>query len=238
MKTILYKADTRGHANHGWLDTWHTFSFASYYDPERIHFGTLRVLNDDYVEGGKGFDIHPHDNMEIVTIPLEGSIRHGDNMGNGGVIHTGDIQVMSAGTGVLHSEYNADKNKTVNFFQIWVFPNKKNVPPRYEQKKLDYRDTKNHLHVIVSPTPSDTGLWIHQDAWFSIGTFDKGVVEDYVPKLKGNGVFAMIIEGKFEIAGTEVEDRDGIGIWDVDSVNIKALSDNARILLIDVPMQI
>ena len=238
MKTILYKAETRGHANHGWLDTWHTFSFANYYNPERIHFGALRVLNDDYVEGGKGFDTHPHDNMEIVTIPLDGSIRHGDSMGNGGIIHTGDVQVMSAGTGVLHSEYNADKNKTVNFFQIWVFPNKKNVAPRYEQKKLNYHDAKNHFSIIVAPTPSESSLWIHQDAWFSIGSFDKDINDNYVPKLEGNGVFAMVIEGKFEIAGVELKDRDGIGIWDTDSIDIKSLSDNARILLIDVPMDI
>jgi len=237
MKKELYKADTRGYANHGWLDTKHTFSFADYYDPDRIHFGALRVINDDIVEGGKGFGTHPHDNMEIVTIPLEGSIRHGDSMGNGGVIHTGDIQVMSAGTGILHSEFNADHDKPVNFFQIWVFPNKQNVTPRYEQKKLDYLGKKNSLQEIVSPHETEHGLWIHQDAWFSIGAFDKDFSTEYSLKKKGNGVFAMIIEGEFDIAGTKLGKRDGLGIWDTDSVGIKALSDNARILLIEVPMQ-
>lgn len=236
MKTILYKADTRGHAYHGWLDTHHTFSFANYYDPDRIHFGALRVVNDDIVEGGKGFGTHPHDNMEIITIPLKGGVRHGDNMGNGGVIREGDIQVMSAGTGVLHSEYNADKDEPVNFFQIWVFPNAKDVTPRYEQKKMDFLEHKNKLSEIVTPEPSDHALWIHQNAWFNIGSFDEGADIEYKVKDKNNGVFAMIIQGKFDISGTEVEDRDGLGIWETDSIKIKALSDDARILLMDVPM--
>ncbi|NDW09760.1 pirin family protein [Dysgonomonas sp. 520] len=237
MRTVLYKANTRGHANHGWLDTHHTFSFANYYDPDRINFGALRVVNDDIVEGGKGFGTHPHDNMEIVSIPLKGGLKHGDSMGNGGIIHEGEVQVMSAGTGVLHSEFNAYHDKPVNFFQIWVFPNKNDVKPRYEQKKMDFPEHRNKLSEIVTPTPTDHSLWIHQNAWFNIGMFDKNVSIDYALKDKGNGVFVMVIEGKFNVSGTELDKRDAIGIWETDSINLKALSDDAQILLIEVPME-
>ncbi|MBD8349421.1 pirin family protein [Dysgonomonas sp. HGC4] len=237
MKTILYKAETRGHAQHGWLNAHHTFSFANYYDPERIHFGALRVLNDDVIDGGKGFGTHPHDNMEIITIPLTGSLRHEDSMGNGGVIESGDIQVMTAGTGIQHSEFNAQKDKPVNLFQIWVFPNKKNVTPRYEQKTLDFLNHKNSFQLVVSPTPTEQGLWIHQDAWFSIGSFDKGVIEKYELKSKSNGVFAMVIQGSFNVSGTVLDNRDGLGIWDTESLTIESLSDDARILLMEVPME-
>lgn len=236
MRTILYKANTRGHANHGWLDTHHTFSFANYYDPERIHFGTLRVINDDYIAGGKGFGMHPHDNMEIITIPLQGGVRHGDNMGNGGVVREGDIQVMSAGTGVMHSEYNADKDQTLNLFQIWIFPDKKNVTPRYEQKRMDYLEHRNKWSELITPTPTDHALWIHQNAWFNIGSFDQGVKAEYKIKAPENGVFAMIIKGRFNISGTELDSRDGLGIWDTDHIDVEALTDDARILLMDVPM--
>lgn len=236
MKKTIYKSETRGHEQHGWLNAHHTFSFANYYDPDRIHFGALRVLNDDIIQGGKGFGTHPHDNMEIITIPLEGALEHKDSMGYGGVISPGEVQVMSAGKGILHSEFNALKDKPVNLFQIWVFPDKKNVEPRYQQKKLDFFDEKNILHEIVSPTPSDYGLWIHQKAWFSIGTFDKGTEVKYNIKSPNNGVFAMVIEGRFDLSGTVLDRRDGIGISESDSIQLAALSDNARILLIDVPM--
>ncbi|GHT56021.1 hypothetical protein FACS189446_7940 [Bacteroidia bacterium] len=236
MKNVLYKAATRGHAYHGWLDTYHTFSFADYYDPKRIHFGALRVLNDDIVLGGEGFGTHHHDNMEIISIPLKGSLRHGDSMGNGGVIREGDIQVMSAGTGVFHSEYNADNESPVNFFQIWVFPNKKDVEPRYEQKTMDFLQHKNVLTEIVTPHPSAHALWIYQDAWFNIGIFDKDAETDYRLKAKDHGVFAMVIQGDFEISGIVLEKRDGLGLWDTESITLKALSEQACILLIEIPM--
>jgi len=238
MKTVLIKADTRGHKNHGWLDTYHTFSFADYYDPTRIHFGALRVINDDTVAGGEGFGTHPHDNMEIVSIPLEGDLEHRDSMGNHGVIKAGDIQVMSAGTGVLHSEYNANTDKPVKFFQIWVFSNKKDVEPRYEQMTMNFLESKNKFEQIVSPDKNDEGLWIHQNAWFNIASVDKGNTLTYDLKKEGDGVFAMVIEGEFNVAGKDLSRRDGLGVSETDKIEIKALSDNARILLIEVPMAI
>jgi redox-sensitive bicupin YhaK (pirin superfamily) len=237
VKTILYKAETRGHADHGWLDTYHTFSFADYYNPERIHFGALRVLNDDIVEGGEGFGRHPHDNMEIVSIPLRGALRHGDSMGNGGIIEAGDVQVMSAGTGVFHSEFNANEDRDVNFFQIWVFPNKRGVEPRYEQKKMDFLQHKNQFCEIITPNPTDHSLWIHQDAWFNIGSFDKDEEIEYKLKNPENGVFAMVIQGGFNVSGTELDRRDGLAIWDTDKITLKSLGDDSRILLMEVPMK-
>lgn len=238
MKTILYKSETRGHENHGWLDAKHTFSFANYYDPNRIHFGALRVFNDDTIDGAKGFGTHPHDNMEIITIPLKGSLRHKDSLGHSSVIQAGDIQVMSAGTGVLHSEYNAEHNRSVNLFQIWIFPNKKNVTPRYQEKNLKYLNRKNVLHQVVSPTPSDDELWIHQDAWFSIGAFDKNATVDYQFKSENSGIFAIAVEGAFNIEGIELNRRDAIGIHETDNIQIKALTESSQLLLIEVPMQI
>lgn len=236
MVTSLYKAATRGHADHGWLDTFHTFSFADYCDPNRIHFGALRVLNDDTVLGGKGFGRHPHDNMEIITIPICGGVRHADSMGNGGVINQGDVQVMSAGTGLFHSEFNASKHEPVNFFQIWVFPNRKNVTPRYEQKRMDFLDHRNSLSEIVTPHPAEHALWIYQDAWFNIGAFDNGVGVNYSLKSCTNGVFAMVIGGRFSVAGVDLESRDGLGVSEAGAFDIRAASDDARILLIEVPM--
>jgi redox-sensitive bicupin YhaK (pirin superfamily) len=235
MKKVLYRSNTRGHANHGWLDTHHTFSFADYYDPNRVHFGVLRVLNDDIVTGGEGFGTHPHDNMEIISIPLYGSLQHRDSMGNGSVIHLGEVQVMSAGTGITHSEFNADKTENLNFFQIWVYPNQKNVIPRYDQRKFNF-DEKNQLIPIVSPYPANDGLWIYQDAWFHIGFFDKGSTFKYTMKKKQNGLFVMVIEGEWNVEDEVLSSRDGLGIWDIDSVKMSALSDDARILLLDVPM--
>jgi redox-sensitive bicupin YhaK (pirin superfamily) len=237
MKTVLYKANTRGHKNHGWLDTHHTFSFAGYRDPERVHFGALRVLNDDIVRGGEGFGTHPHDNMEIVSIPLYGDLQHRDSMGNGSVIRSGEVQVMSAGTGITHSEFNANKDADLNFFQIWVFPNKENVTPRYGQQKFDFLNAKNQLVQIVSPNPDDAGLWIHQDAWFNTGTFDKDYAFEYKLKDKGNGLYIMVIDGDFDVEGQVLSRRDGFGVWDTDSVKISTLSENARILLIEVPIK-
>jgi quercetin 2,3-dioxygenase len=236
--TVFYPANSRGHANHGWLNAHHTFSFAGYRNPERMHFGVIRVLNDDIVAGGMGFGTHPHDNMEIITIPLEGDLAHKDSMGNAEVIKNGDIQVMSAGTGIEHSEFNANKDKPVNLFQIWLFPNKRNVSPRYDQMTMNVADRRNKLQQVLSPNPDDEGVWIHQDAWFSMGNFEKDFSTEYTIKKTGNGVFAMVVKGDFTINGQELHRRDGFGIWDVEKINITAHSDDAEILLMDVPMEI
>ena len=236
MKTTFFRAASRGHKNHGWLDTHHTFSFASYYNPERINFGALRVVNDDIVVGVEGFGTHPHDNMEIISITLYGALEHKDRMGNGSVIQAVEVQVMSAGTGITHSEFNANPDKDVNFFQIWVFPNKENVKPRYGQQKFDFFANKNQLTQIVSPDPDDDGLWVHQDTWFYIGILDKGQTIDYQVKKAGNGIFAMVIEGEFTIAGHTLDRRDAVGISETELVTIKSETEEARILLIEVPM--
>jgi len=233
--TILHKAETRGHANHGWLNSMHTFSFANYHNPDRMHFGALRVLNDDTVEAGMGFGTHPHDNMEIISIPLEGDLEHKDSMGNVSVIKHGDIQVMSAGTGIFHSEYNKNKDQRVKFLQIWVFPNKKNVTPRYDQITLNLADRHNKLQQILSPNAGDAGVWIHQNAWFHLGKFDRGVSSTYSIKSNGNGVYAFILSGDVTINNQPLATRDGFGIWDIDQISISADTD-AEILLMEVPM--
>lgn len=236
MKTILHKAETRGHANHGWLDSYHTFSFAGYHDPQRIHFGALRVLNDDTVAGGMGFGAHPHDNMEIISIPTSGDLEHRDNMGNQQVIRQGDVQVMSAGTGVQHSEKNKNSDKPVRFFQIWVFPNKKNVTPRYDQLSFKEEEKHNKLLTVVSPLgTNDGGVQIHQDAWFSLGKLDKGFQTAYTLKNKENGVYAFVIEGAATINGEKLQRRDGMGITESAILNISADTD-CEILLMEVPV--
>lgn len=235
--SILHKADSRGGADHGWLKTKHSFSFASYYNPERMHFGVLRVLNDDIVAPGMGFGTHPHDNMEIISIPLEGDLEHRDSMGNTTVIRNGDIQVMSAGTGIQHSEYNRNKDKPVKFLQIWLFPNKKNVQPRYDQLSLQLKDRHNRLQQILSPSAEDDGVWIHQDAWFHIGHLDNGKTIDYSLHKKSNGVYAFVLKGSLEINDQALEARDGYGLWDIDSIRLKASAD-AEVLLMEVPMSI
>ena len=236
MKTIFHKAKTRGYANHGWLDSFHTFSFAGYHDPERIHFGALRVLNDDTVAAGMGFGTHPHDNMEIISIPTSGDLEHYDNMGNKQVIRQGDVQVMSAGTGIQHGEKNKNHDKPVKFFQIWVFPNKKNVTPRYDQKNFDDADKQNKLLTVVSPIgTNDQGVQIYQDAWFSLGKLDTDFATSYQLKNKDNGVYAFVIEGDVTINDIKLNRRDGLGITDTDKLDIKA-DTNAELLLIEVPM--
>lgn len=234
---ILHKADSRGKADHGWLKSFHTFSFASYYNPDRMHFGVLRVLNDDSVSPGMGFGTHPHDNMEIISIPLEGDLEHKDSMGNTAVIRNGDIQVMSAGTGIQHSEYNRNRDRTVKFLQIWVFPNKRNVTPRYDQITLKSEDRKNKLQQILSPSPDDEGVWIHQDAWFHLGEFDQGISSTYTIKKQGNGVYAFVLSGEWTINGQKLSPRDGLGIWDTGSLQLTAYS-KGEILLMEVPMGI
>ena len=198
-KTVLHRSATRGQANHGWLHARHTFSFANYYDPNRMNFGVLRVLNDDQVAEGRGFGTHPHDNMEIITIPLEGDLEHKDSMGNSSVIRYGDVQVMSAGTGIQHSEFNPNKDKPLKLLQIWVFPNKRNVSPRYDQITLNMNERHNKLQQILSPSPEDEGVWIHQDAWFHLGKFDKDFTAEYEIKKNGNGVYAFVIRGAVKI---------------------------------------
>ncbi len=235
--TVLHTAASRGHANHGWLDARHTFSFASYHDPNRMHFGALRVLNDDRVAGGMGFGTHPHDNMEIITIPLEGDLQHKDNLGNTAIIRRGMVQVMSAGSGVQHSEFNPNADQHTNLLQIWVFPNKRNVEPRYDELVISDKQQKNALQQVVSPNPDDAGVWIHQDAWFHLGTFDANAGTSYSIKKEGNGVYAFVIKGSFTVAGVELNERDGLGITDTDSFDLTALSPDSEILLMDVPMK-
>ncbi|MCB0645910.1 MAG: pirin family protein [Saprospiraceae bacterium] len=235
-KQIFHPANARGKANHGWLNSFHSFSFGHFYDPQKVHFGALRVLNDDTVAAGRGFGGHPHDNMEIISIPLEGDLEHKDSMGNVTVIRNGDIQVMSAGTGITHSEYNKNQDKLVKFLQIWVIPNKRNVAPRYDQISLNPEDRKNKLQQILSPNADDEGVWIHQDAYFHLGNFDENVETVYQLKNKSNGVYAFVIYGSFQVDGKELSERDALGIVDAENFEIKALSPNAEILLMEVPM--
>lgn len=235
MKTILHKAETRGHANHGWLDTYHTFSFANYYNPERVHFGALRVINDDTVAGGMGFSKHPHRDMEIISIPTEGDLRHGDSMGNQGIISKGEIQVMSAGTGIMHSEINGNSNKPVKFFQIWVVPNKMNVEPRYAQMEIASEAKPNDFQQIVSPNPDDAGLWIHQDAWFNLANFTAGNAKEYRLHNTSNGVYVFVISGQAKIGDQVLDARDGLGITETEVFTLEATTDS-EILLMEVPM--
>ncbi len=234
-KSVFHPAGSRGDANHGWLHSKHTFSFANYYHPERMHFGMLRVLNDDTVAAGMGFGTHPHNNMEIISIPLSGDLEHKDSMGNVSVIRNGDIQVMSAGMGITHSEYNKNKDQEVKFLQIWVFPNKKDVTPRYDQITLKKEDRKNTFQQILSPNPNDAGVWIHQNAWFHLADFDALHREKYTMKLAGNGLYVFNLNGSIRVNNQILETRDGYGVWDTDSVQITAQK-NSEFLLMEVPM--
>ncbi len=235
MNKVLHKSETRGHANHGWLNSHHTFSFANYHNPERMHFGVLRVLNDDQVAAGQGFGRHPHDNMEIISIPLEGELEHKDSMGNVATIKQGDVQVMSAGTGVHHSEYNKKDDSEVKFLQIWVFPNKKSVTPRYDQISINDIKKPNEFYQVLSPNKDDQGVWIHQDAWFHLGEFEAEKTSTYTINKSGNGVYAFILDGEVEIEGQKLSKRDGFGIWNVEAFSFKSISES-RVLLMEVPM--
>ncbi len=237
MKTVLHRSATRGYANHGWLESHHSFSFAEYRDPERMHFGALRVLNDDIIQGGKGFGMHPHDNMEIVSIALKGALEHSDSMGNNYVIQENDVQIMSAGTGLMHSEYNHHQDSKTEFLQIWVFPNKKSVPPRYDQIGLNPENRKNKIEQIVSPETDDSGVSIHQDAWFFRSDMDEGKNLEYQFKRKGNGLYVFVLDGDVTIFDQALNKRDGFGIWDVDHCIIHA-NTNAELLLMEVPMEL
>ena len=236
MKKAFHAAKTRGNANHGWLNANHSFSFANYHNPERMNFGALRVLNDDTIAAGMGFGTHPHENMEIITIPLEGDLEHKDSMGNIGVINEGEIQVMSAGTGVHHSEYNKNADQAVKVLQLWVFPKKQNVTPRYDQ--MSVRDLKkpNDFYQVLSPNSEDAGMWVHQDTWFHLGEFDVEKSLDYTLKKPGNGVYVFVIEGSFNVEGENLKKRDAIGIWDTETITFTAQSES-KVLLVEVPMR-
>jgi redox-sensitive bicupin YhaK (pirin superfamily) len=234
-KSVIHKADSRGHFDHGWLKTFHTFSFAGYYDKSRVHFGMLRVLNDDIVSPGEGFGTHPHDNMEIVTIPLKGSLAHRDSMGHEEIITENEIQVMSAGTGITHSEYNASDKEDVSLLQIWVFPKEHDVTPRYDQRIFDPFLMKNAIFTFVSPDRKDDNLWLNQNAYFSQSDLDEGRTIEYKINSRGNGVYIFVIEGKIQVGDEMLGRRDGMGIEDTDSVDVKAESDS-KILFIEIPM--
>jgi len=236
MKNVLHKADSRGLANHGWLKSNHTFSFANYYNPERMSFGALRVLNDDYVAAGKGFGRHPHDNMEIISIPLSGDLRHQDSMGNTTVIRQGDVQAMSAGTGVTHSEMNDSEGNPVEFLQIWVYPKERNIAPNYSQITLDEAALADNFDQIVSPDPDDRGVAVNQDTWFHLGNLTSGKSVDYTFKKEGNGLYVFVLEGDVKVGDQLLNTRDGYGIWETNTTSFTAHSD-ARVLLMEVPME-
>lgn len=235
MKSILFKAEDRGSADYGWLKPNYYFSFAQYYDPQKIHFGLLRVLNDDFIEGGGKFHTHPHDNMEIVTIPFTGAVEHKDSTGGHGIIKAGDIQIMSAGSGVQHSEANASETDPLTLFQIWVFPKERNITPRYDQRTFDVAERNNKWQFVVSPIEEDKGLWINQDARFAMTNLSAGNTISYKNGFKGNGVFLVVINGSATVDGIELDKRDAIGIYDTDNFNVTASAD-AELLAIEIPM--
>jgi redox-sensitive bicupin YhaK (pirin superfamily) len=235
MKSIFYPASERGHVNFGWLDSYHSFSFGNWHDPEKVHFGALRVLNDDIIKGGKGFDTHPHDNMEIVSIPVKGALAHKDSTGMEGLIHSGDVQIMSAGSGIRHSEYNASHYDPMNLLQIWVFPKQRNIKPRHDQKTFDLAGRNGKWQVVVSPDAAEGGVWINQDARFALTRLQAGKEISFSPAFKGNGVYLFVIEGEVEIDGKKLGKRDALGISETDSFTIKAGPDS-EVLAIEVPM--
>ncbi len=235
MRSILHRADSRGYADHGWLKSFHTFSFANYHDPQRVRFGLLRVLNDDVIQPGEGFGTHPHDNMEIVSIPLKGALAHKDSTGSEHVINTGDVQIMSAGSGLYHSEYNASQKDEVNFLQIWVFPKERDIEPRYDQKTFNANERLNKFQLVVSPEKNDSSLWINQNAYFSLGNFDAGKETSYAVKHKGNGIYIFVISGSVTVNGELLGIRDAIAIEGTDSVDIHT-NETTELLVIEVPM--
>lgn len=237
MKAIFHSADSRGHANHGWLESFHTFSFANYSNPERMNFGVLRVLNDDTVQPGMGFGTHPHRDMEIISIPLEGGLEHKDSTGVTGVIEKGEIQVMSAGSGVMHSEFNHHRDRLVKFLQIWIFPRELNLEPRAKQMSISENLVKNDFQLIVSPEKKDTGLWINQDTWVWLANFEKGFSKNYKIRKEGNGVYVFVINGTAKIGNQTINTRDGFGIWETDNFILTA-TENSEILLMDLPMNL
>jgi hypothetical protein len=236
MKKTVHKADTRGVAEHGWLSSRHTFSFAEYRDPERMGFGLLRVINDDVVQPDMGFGTHPHENMEIISIPLTGELRHHDSMGNTQHIKAGEVQIMSAGTGLTHSEYNGSDSEPVNFLQIWVIPKERDIEPRYDQKLFSADERQGQFQNVVSPDKNDGGVWINQDAWFWLGDFKAGQSDTYTVKRAANGAYFFVLDGAVAIAGEQLERRDGIAIEDVANVDFEA-SEACQLLVMDVPIE-
>ena len=236
MQYLVHKADHRGTANFGWLKSYHSFSFGSYYNPNNTQFGALRVLNDDWVEPGAGFPKHGHRDMEIVSIPLSGDLKHQDSTGTAAVIRSGDVQVMSAGRGIEHSEFNASDTEAVAFLQIWVLPREKGVQPRYQQLTLPQPFPQNNWVQVVSPNPEDDGVYVHQDTWFSIADISEGTSIDYVLKApKTHGVYFFVIEGALEAGGARLDRRDALGVWEVPMIHLEAKTDS-RVLAIEVPM--
>jgi len=236
MKTVIHKSAERGYANHGWLKSHHSFSFAGHYNPSRMHFGALRVLNDDTVAPGYGFGKHPHDNMEIVSIPLKGDLHHQDSTGRDRIIRQGDVQIMSAGKGITHSEKNARTDEEVKFLQIWVFPKEKNIEPRYDQKSFPSENRINRWQTVVAPDHPDA-VWINQEAWFSMGNFSTDHSADYSIHKSGNGIYLFLISGQAELNGIQLETRDAMGIWEAESIKFTARS-QSEILLIEIPMNL
>ncbi len=235
MKAKVFPSSSRGSADYGWLKAKYSFSFSKYYDPERVHFGMLRVLNDDYVEPGQGFGWHPHDNMEIITIPLEGAIEHKDSMGNSSVINAGDVQVMSAGTGIFHSEFNHFKDQALRLFQLWVFPKVSNVEPRYDQKTFDAKDRINKWQTVVSPQGEDGSLWVHQDTWFNLTQIEEKNTLPYYLHSEKNGIYIMVIKGKVKIGDQVLLTRDAMGVFEASEVLFEA-EENTDLLVVEVPM--
>ncbi|HKH60026.1 MAG TPA: pirin family protein [Flavitalea sp.] len=235
MKTIIYPASERGGADFGWLKAKHSFSFGQWYDPQKVHFGALRVLNDDLVKGGGGFPPHPHDNMEIVTIPLKGELAHKDSSGGSGVIKAGDIQIMSAGTGIKHSEYNASETEEINLLQVWVIPKHRNITPRYDQRTFEVTERQNKWQIVVSPDEKDNALWINQDTRFALTNLEAGKEITYSVNFRGNGVYIFVIEGAIKIGNESLSKRDAAGIYNSDSFTIQAV-ETSQLLAIEVPM--
>ncbi|MFM9052641.1 MAG: pirin family protein [Bacteroidota bacterium] len=235
MKSVIHPADRRGHADHGWLNARHSFSFANWYDPSRMHFGMLRVLNDDTVAAGAGFGMHPHNDMEIITIILEGALQHKDDMGNGSVIRPGDVQVMSAGTGVYHSEFNPSSTEATRLFQLWIFPKQKSIQPCYDQRSFDQHDRNGRIQTVAAGTGQEGALYIHQDAAVSLTRLSKGSTIEYPIVKQGNGAYIMVVDGSAEVAGQSLGKRDAAGIWETDRIPLTATADS-EFLIIDVPM--
>lgn len=236
MNKTLYKADSRGRAQNDWLKTNYSFSFANYYNPERMHFGVLRVLNDDVIAAGRGFGTHPHDNMEIITIPLKGELKHQDSMGNSSVIKQGEVQVMSAGSGIQHSEFNNNSDVDLELLQIWLFPNKKNVEPRYDEVSIKNVEKQNEFYQVLSPNKDDQGVWIYQNAYFHLGDFDKDTTSDYKFKSSENGLYIFVIEGSIKVANEVLNKRDALGVWNTDFLNFEFI-EKTKVLLMEVPMR-
>ena len=235
MKPTYHENESRGLADHGWLKSRHTFSFSSYHNPERMNFGLLRVLNDDIVKPSMGFGTHPHENMEIISIPLSGSLRHQDSMGNKHIISTGEVQIMSAGSGITHSEYNNSSSEEVKFLQIWVLPKEKDINPRYDQKIFDVVNRRNRFQLLVAPETSEEAVWINQDAWFSLADIEAEQQVNYEKNNTKNGVYFFVIEGNANIDGNDVKQRDGLGIIDGETYPIVAQS-KTQLLAIEVPL--